>query len=86
MKFIGKPILFVVFFIAGTVALGPLQAQMLEPSPATSASNPFANPTMTSGKQLLFDLEAKFAKDVAEKGGAGFADGTEECLAGDCVG
>ena len=28
---------------------------------------------MTSGKALLFQLEAQFAKDVAEKGGAGFA-------------
>lgn len=28
---------------------------------------------MKPGKALLFELEAKFAKDVAERGGAGFA-------------
>ncbi|HUY95749.1 MAG TPA: nuclear transport factor 2 family protein [Terracidiphilus sp.] len=66
-----------VFFFAiltvGTIASVPVQAQMLEPMPSTSTPNPLADPTMTSGKALLFNLEAKFAKDVAEKGGAGFA-------------
>ncbi|HTX76702.1 MAG TPA: nuclear transport factor 2 family protein [Terracidiphilus sp.] len=52
----------------------PAPAQMLEPAPSTSAPNPLADPTVNSGKTLLFDLEAKFAKDVAAKGGAGFAE------------
>ena len=67
---------FVFFFAILTVAAiasVPLRAQMLEPTPSTSTPNPLADPTMTSGKALLFNLEAKFAKDVAEKGGAGFA-------------
>jgi ketosteroid isomerase-like protein len=55
------------------IAAGPARAQVLEPAPTTSAPNPFSDPTLTSGKALLFDLEAKFARDVAEKGGAGFA-------------
>lgn len=51
----------------------PASAQMLEPAPPSSTPNPIADPTMSSGKALLFDLEARFAKDVAERGGAGFA-------------
>ena len=48
-------------------------AQMLEPG-TQSAPNPLTDPTMKPGKMLLFDLEARFAKDVLERGGAGFAD------------
>lgn len=47
------------------------------PSPgseATDVPNPLADPTVKPGKILLFDLEARFAKDVAERGGAAFAD------------
>ncbi len=49
--------------------------QLLEPpsSPA-AAPNPLSDPTMNPGKTLLYDLEARFAKDVLEKGGAGFAE------------
>ena len=43
-------------------------------SETTDAPNPLADPTVKPGKILLFDLEARFAKDVAERGGAAFAD------------
>jgi ketosteroid isomerase-like protein len=36
-------------------------------------SNPLTDPTANPGKALLFDLEARFGKDVLERGGAGFA-------------
>lgn len=51
-----------------------LPAQAFEPPAPTSAPNPLEDPTITPGKAFLFDLEAKFAKDVVERGGAGFAD------------
>lgn len=38
-----------------------------------SAPNPLSDSTATPGKLLLFDLEARFAKDVLERGGEGFA-------------
>jgi ketosteroid isomerase-like protein len=41
---------------------------------ATTAPNPLADPTVKPGKVLLYDLEARFAKDVAARGGAAFAD------------
>jgi ketosteroid isomerase-like protein len=40
----------------------------------SSAPNPLSDPTMNPGKLLLFELEARFAKDVLEHGGAAFAD------------
>ena len=49
------------------------RAQMLEPSAPSSTPSPFADPTMKPGKTLLFELEAKFARDVAARGGEGFA-------------
>src|SRR5579863_514838 len=49
-------------------------AQLLEPGTQSTTPNPLVDTTMTPGKTLLFDLEAKFAKDVAERGGAAFAD------------
>ena len=48
-------------------------AQMLEPGTQSQAPNPLTDPTMKPGKILLYDLEARFAKDVLEQGGAGFA-------------
>jgi ketosteroid isomerase-like protein len=57
------------------MAAAPLPGQLLEPGSATSAApNPLADPTVKPGKMLLFDLEARFAKDVAERGGAAFAE------------
>ncbi len=49
------------------------RAQLLEPS-TTQAPNPLTDTTVKPGKMILFDLEARFAKDVAERGGAAFAD------------
>jgi ketosteroid isomerase-like protein len=40
---------------------------------AQAAPNLLTDPTAKPGKLLLFDLEARFAKDVQERGGAGFA-------------
>lgn len=49
------------------------RAQMPDPGAESTAPNPLVDPTANPGKTLLFDLEARFAKDVAEHGGAGFA-------------
>ena len=38
------------------------------------APNPLMDPTANPGKVLLFDLDARFAKDVLARGGAAFAD------------
>ncbi len=62
--------------LAALVMAGPGAAwgQMLEPSTPSTAPNPLSDPTAHPGKTLLFDLEARFAKDVLAKGGAGFAE------------
>jgi len=52
----------------------PLTGQMLEPPAQSTAPNPLADPTMKPGKAFLFDLEARFAKDVAARGGPAFAE------------
>jgi len=53
----------------------PARAQLTFPSgDAQAAPNPLLDPTVKPGKVLLFDLEARFAKDVLERGGAAFAD------------
>jgi ketosteroid isomerase-like protein len=50
-------------------------AQLPVPGGETaSAPNPLIDTTVKPGKMLLFDLEARFAKDVAERGGAAFAE------------
>jgi hypothetical protein len=43
-------------------------AQMLEPGAQPQAPNPLTDQTMKPGKILLYDLEARFAKDVLERG------------------
>jgi ketosteroid isomerase-like protein len=48
-------------------------AQLPEPG-VNQAPNPLTDATAKPGKILLYDLEARFAKDVLERGGAGFAD------------
>ena len=48
--------------------------QLLEPPAPVTVPNPLSDPTVNSGKILLFDLEARFAKDVLARGGAAFAD------------
>ncbi len=62
--------------ILAALALLPRQSpsQLAFPdSSAQAAPNPLTDPTATPGKILLFDLEARFAKDVAARGGAAFA-------------
>jgi len=41
-------------------------------STAQPAPNPLTDTTVNPGKMILFDLEARFQKDVAAHGGAGF--------------
>ncbi|MGD0095309.1 MAG: nuclear transport factor 2 family protein [Terracidiphilus sp.] len=51
------------------------QAQLTIPdASAQPAPNPLTDTTVKPGKVLLYDLEARFAKDVLARGGAGFAD------------
>jgi len=59
--------------LAGVGCEGAL-GQLPEPGTQSSAPNPFADTTVNPGKILLFELEARFAKDVAARGGAAFAD------------
>ncbi len=49
------------------------RAQLPEPGMSQAAPNPLTDSTVKPGKMLLFNLEARFAKDVLEQGGAGFA-------------
>ena len=49
-------------------------AQMPEPGAQSDVPNPLIDTTVNQGKVLLFKLEADFAKDVAARGGAAFAD------------
>ena len=65
---------FGVFVSLWTLAPPRLQCQMLEPPANSDSPNPLADPTMKAGKAFLFDLETRFAKDVAARGGAGFAE------------
>jgi ketosteroid isomerase-like protein len=52
----------------------PVCAQLPEPGTQPTTPNPLVDSTVQPGKMLLFDLEARFARDVAERGGAAFAD------------
>lgn len=54
--------------------VGPAFGQLPEPGSQVAAPNPLVDSTVKPGKMLLYDLEARFAKDVAERGGAAFAD------------
>ena len=66
-----------VVLAAIVAALTPVmaQAQLAFPDPSgQTAPNPLLDPTVKPGKMLLFDLEARFARDVLERGGAAFAD------------
>ena len=60
------------------IGVRPVSGQVLGggslvPGTSTDTPNPLADTTMTPGKALLFDLEAKFAKATAEGGGKAFA-------------
>jgi ketosteroid isomerase-like protein len=61
--------------LAGEMTVpGPAWGQLALPDESKQAApNPLTDPTVKPGKVLLFDLEARFAKDVLERGGAGFA-------------
>src|ERR1039458_6218649 len=61
--------------IAGLAAAGSnaAWAQLLEPGTQSQTPNPLADSTVKPGKMILYDLEARFAKDVAERGGAAFS-------------
>jgi ketosteroid isomerase-like protein len=62
-----------------TLAPSAAFAQLTFPSgDAQAAPNPLLDPTVKPGKVLLFDLEARFAKDVLDRGGAAFADWVAE--------
>jgi ketosteroid isomerase-like protein len=51
------------------------QGQLAFPdATAQAAPNPLTDPTANPGKILLFDLEARFARDVLARGGAGFTE------------
>jgi len=62
--------------LAGLTAFSgllPASAQLPLPGASTDAPNPLTDPTLKPGKMILFGLEARFAKDVLERGGVGFA-------------
>jgi len=69
-------------FICGVLLAGTLvspcasSAQLAFPGSKaeTPKPNPLTDATLNPGKVLLYDLEARFAKDVLERGGAAFAD------------
>ena len=62
-----------VVLAAASLASHPAWGQLPEPGTESTAPNPLLDPTANQGKILLFNLEARFAKDVAERGGAAFA-------------
>lgn len=66
---------FFVLMTAFVAAIGSKSAwaQLPEPGVSSPAPNPLTDSTMKPGKMLLFDLETRFAKDVLERGGTGFA-------------
>jgi ketosteroid isomerase-like protein len=69
--------LFLAGALAGAIVASSSSAiaQLTVPSGEIQiAPNPLSDPTVKPGKIFLFDLEARFAKDVAARGGAAFAD------------
>jgi len=60
--------------IIGFASLGAARGQLPTSGEQQASPNPLVDPTTKPGKVLLFDLDAKFAKDVRERGGAAFAD------------
>lgn len=47
---------------------GTVYGQLPEPGSQPATPNPLVDATVKPGKMLLYDLEARFAKDVAERG------------------
>jgi ketosteroid isomerase-like protein len=60
--------------LMAAAASKPAIGQLLEPGASSDAPNPLTDTAVNPGKTLLFQLEARFAKDVAAHGGAAFAD------------
>ncbi|MGB8261364.1 MAG: nuclear transport factor 2 family protein [Terracidiphilus sp.] len=61
--------------LAAALGAGAARAQLALPDAnKQEAPNPLTDPTVKPGKMLLYDLEARFAKDVLERGGAAFAE------------
>lgn len=75
MAGLGRRFVFALVLAGLATGLAPRAAwgQMLEPGAQPSAPNPLTDTTANPGKVLLFSLESQFAKDVAARGGAGFA-------------
>src|ERR1035437_8289057 len=71
---IGKKRFCTVLLGISSLAIPAAVAQLPDMSAPAAAPNPLTDPTAKPGKVLLFDLEARFAKDVLERGGAAFAD------------
>ena len=60
--------------LAAVMGARSAAGQLALPDPSKASSpNPLIDTTVKPGKMILYDLEARFAKDVLEKGGAGFA-------------
>lgn len=61
-------------FAGSGSAWGQLPMPGEQPASPNPLLNPLMDPTAKPGKVLLFDLDAKFARDVRERGGVAFAD------------
>ena len=70
-----RNLLSTLILIAGLAGMGSCagHAQLLEPATPSQTPNPLTDSTVKPGKMQLYDLEARFAKDVLDRGGAGFA-------------
>jgi ketosteroid isomerase-like protein len=69
-----RALIYTAFLAIFSYAAAPAAlAQLPEPGAQTATPNPLSDTTVKPGKMLLFDLEARFAKDVAEHGGKAFA-------------
>jgi ketosteroid isomerase-like protein len=62
--------------LAGLAPGEPAWGQLNFPSQGAEPQtpNPLTDTTVNPGKMILFDLEARFQKDVAARGGPGFAE------------
>lgn len=68
-------LLFAVLAALAAACVQAAQGQLPLPEAGVqTAPNPLSDTTVKPGKQLLFGLEARFAKDVAEHGGKAFAE------------
>jgi ketosteroid isomerase-like protein len=59
--------------VLAAMTWGAAWGQLPLPGAEPQAPNPLTDATATPGNTLLYNLDAEFAKTVAEKGGAGFA-------------